>query len=54
LYARIDDRHLVRKTGTRYVIHAAVVAEGYLSVSTGSMTQPVGFAKAVLACVKGE
>jgi len=38
--------------GTRYVIHAAVVAEGYLAVNTCTMTRPVGFAKGVLACLK--
>lgn len=40
------------EVATRYVIHAAVIAEGYLSVSTCGLTAPLASAKFVLACVK--
>lgn len=40
------------KAGTRYVIHATTVAEGYLSVSTCSLTRPAAVADDVRACVK--
>jgi hypothetical protein len=40
------------KAGARYVIHATVVAEGYISVSRCSTTRPIASAKDVLARVK--
>ena len=40
------------EVGTRYVIHAAVIAEGYISASACGMTGPIESAKSVLACLK--
>jgi hypothetical protein len=40
------------EVGTRYVVHAHVIAEGYLGVSMCGMTRPIAAAKDVLACVK--
>jgi hypothetical protein len=40
------------KVGGRYVVHANVIAEGYISVSRCSATRPIASAKDMLARVK--